>query len=233
MSKGGCVLNAFSVIGLLMLAGTFYSIYSTHTFLKHAVTAPGQVVDLDYSQSSDGSGTYHPEVAFKDQYGQNHIFISNSGSNPPSYDRGDSVEVIYLPSKPEQARINSFLSVWFVPIICSIFGVVFSAIGWGGRAVAVRQTRSIDKLKTQGRAIEANITSAEKDESYSRNGQHPFIIFAQWQNPATQEIHVFKSDAIWFDPLPYLDRDVVTVMLAPRDNSQYWMDTRFLPKLAE
>ncbi|CAN0605040.1 unnamed protein product, partial [Ectocarpus sp. 12 AP-2014] len=43
----------FTLIGLGMLAGAFFSFQSTSTFLETATAKPGVVTDLIYSRSSD------------------------------------------------------------------------------------------------------------------------------------------------------------------------------------
>jgi len=52
-----------------------------------------------------------------------------------SYDKGEKVEVYYLPSKPRRAEINGFFSLWGGTTIVGVLGVVFFLIG-GGMIVA-------------------------------------------------------------------------------------------------
>ena len=58
-------------------------------------------------------------------------------------------------------------------------------------------------------------------------------LITQWQNPATSEVHVFKSNNIWFDPSSYIHTDTITVFCEKDDLSEYYVDISFLPKLAK
>ncbi|MFE0100699.1 DUF3592 domain-containing protein [Streptomyces sp. NPDC059009] len=66
-------------------------------------------------------------------------FRSPTGSNPPSYERGDRVEVLYRADSPEDARINGFASLWLLPLIFGGIGLVIAGIATG---VAVAMRRS-------------------------------------------------------------------------------------------
>lgn len=130
----------FTVIGLI-LAGVSIS------FLADAERAKGTVVALKWR--SDSSDTSHkkrgndapaayPVVEFTSADGTPRTFQSSMGSNPPSYDRGERVEVLYRADAPEDARINGFASLWLVPLIFGGVGLVIAGIG---TAVAVAGRR--------------------------------------------------------------------------------------------
>lgn len=130
----------FTVIGLI-LAGVSIS------FLADAERAKGTVVALEWR--SDSSGTSHknrgndepaayPVVEFTSADGTPRKFQSSTGSNPPSYDRGEQVEVLYRADDPEDARINGFVSLWLLPLIFGGIGLVIAGIG---TAVAVAGRR--------------------------------------------------------------------------------------------
>jgi len=86
------------------------------SFIERATEATGTVIDMERSRSSDSS-TYYPVVVFEDIRDRELEFRSRSGSNPPSFSRGERVSVFYEPSAPESARINSFFSLWGLPMI--------------------------------------------------------------------------------------------------------------------
>ena len=62
-------------------------------------------------------------------------------------------------------------------------------------------------------------------------GRHPYKIVSQWHDPGTDEVHVFESEPIWFDPRAYLP-EMVFVYVDPEDPKVYHMDTSFLPRRA-
>ncbi len=64
------------------------------------------------------------------------------------------------------------------------------------------------------------------------NGQSPFRIVTQWQDPATATIHLFRSDNLWFDPTDHIPGESINVYIRPDNPKRYWVDTSFLPKMA-
>ncbi|MGW6026183.1 DUF3592 domain-containing protein [Streptomyces sp. NPDC055099] len=126
----------FTVIGLI-LAGVSIS------FLADAERAKGTVVALEWRSDSSGTSrknqgsnepVAYPVVEFTSSDGTPRTFESSMGSNPPSYDRGEQVEVLYRADDPEDARINGFVSLWLLPLIFGGIGLVIAGVG---TAVAV------------------------------------------------------------------------------------------------
>ena len=46
------------------------------------------------------------------------------------------------------------------------------------------------------------------------------------------DLHVFRSDNLWFDPSNHIERDTVPVLVGESNLNRYWVDTSFMPKLA-
>ena len=222
----------FTLVGIGMLAGAFYLYGSTRDFLAEAATADATVVELARSRSSD-STTYKPVVQFTSRDGQAIEFISSTGSNPPSYSRGEKVEVLYRPDDPQDARINGFFSLWGGALIVAGLGVVFFLVGGGLLLAAVVKRRNNAYLKHNGTRIVTDYTGVELNTSLRVNGRHPYRVLSQWQNPSTSEIHVFESDNLWFDPEDYIKSDKITVLIDRNNPKKYFVDLSFLPKLAK
>ncbi|MFF2847118.1 DUF3592 domain-containing protein [Streptomyces sp. NPDC058001] len=121
----------FLVVGLI-LAGVSIS------FLADAERAPGTVVALEWrsdhsgvsrkNRASDKPAAY-PVVEFTSTDGTPRTFRSSTGSNPPAYEEGERVEVLYRADSPEDARINGFASLWLLPLIFGGIGLVIAGIG--------------------------------------------------------------------------------------------------------
>ncbi|MFJ8822694.1 DUF3592 domain-containing protein [Streptomyces sp. NPDC102467] len=130
----------FLVIGLI-LTGVSIS------YAANAERAPGTVTDVEW-RTSHSSGTHrtrsststvaYPVVEFTSADGRARTFESSSGSNPPSYERGERVEVLYRADSPEDARINGFVSLWLLPLIFTGIGLLITGIG---TAVAITKRR--------------------------------------------------------------------------------------------
>ena len=221
----------FTLIGLGMLAIAFTMYNNTNTFLDQAVTTEGMVTSLVRSQNSSSS-SYFPVIQFFTPDGNLTEFKSSVGSSSPSYSRGDLVEILYLPAAPEQAKINSFSSLWMGTLIVGGLGLVFFLVGFAMFMAGSLGRRKADYLMQHGTPVSSQFQSVEQNTAISVNGRHPYRVLAQWQNPSTSEIHVFQSNNLWFDPTNYLEDNAITVYLEKDNPKKYHMDLSFLPKLA-
>ncbi|MFJ3638338.1 DUF3592 domain-containing protein [Streptomyces sp. NPDC090108] len=132
----------FLAIGLALAGGSV-------SFLSEAKRAPGTVVGMDWRSGSSGqhgvgrrthSGpTAHPVVAFTAADGVRRTFTGSVGSKPPAYDEGERVEVLYRPGSPEDARIDSFVSLWLLPLVFGGIGLVITGVGTAVAVVMRRQ----------------------------------------------------------------------------------------------
>jgi hypothetical protein len=227
------VKYVFPAIGIAMLAGALFWVQNIRSFLAQASTAQGTVVELVQSRSrSSNSSTYAPVVRFVTAKGEKIEFTSGAGSNPPSYSQGESVEVLYEPGAPRDARINGFDSLWLGPTIVGGIGSIFFLIGGGIALASALQGRKVEYLTQNGTRILTTFQSVELNTSLTVNGRHPFRVFTQCANPSTSEIHVFKSDNLWFDPSPHIKDRAITVFIEPGNPKKYYVDLSFLPKLA-
>ncbi|MEB3966848.1 DUF3592 domain-containing protein [Streptomyces kunmingensis] len=118
------------------------------SYASSAERARGTVTDLEWRTShssgshrnrSSSSTVAYPVVEFTSADGETRTFRSSGGSNPPSYERGEQVDVLYRADSPEDARIDGFLSMWLLPLIFSGIGLLIAGIG---TTVAIVRRRS-------------------------------------------------------------------------------------------
>ncbi|GAB2879421.1 hypothetical protein GCM10027046_04210 [Uliginosibacterium flavum] len=222
----------FGGIGAVILIIALIWFANTRSFLSEAQRASGVILELVASESDD-STVYHPVVGYQTPDGENRFFKSSAGSNPPAYDEGEEVEVLYSPAKPDDARINSFFSLWGGPLIVGGLGLIFFAVGVGIWVIALRGTRREARLRKLGHVVEAAYLRVEENTGLEVNGTNPWRIVCQWQNPKTQKLHVFFSQNLWFNPESHIDRQNIPVFIDPLNPRSYCVDTSFLPKLAD
>ncbi|MER7397197.1 DUF3592 domain-containing protein [Streptomyces sp. NPDC000151] len=138
---GGIAFGTLFLIIGLILAGV------TVSFLTDAERARGTVVALEWRNDHSGASrkrqvnnkpAAYPVVDFTSADGTPRTFRSSTGSNPPSYEEGERVQVLYRADSPEDARINGFASLWLLPLIFGGIGLLFAAIG---TAVAIAGRR--------------------------------------------------------------------------------------------
>ena len=222
----------FTIIGLGMLAAALYWYQSIQSFTEKALLTEGTVVEL-VSSRSDDSYVYKPVVRFTTDQDEPIEFISDTGSNPPGFTVGETVGIFYLASDPQEAMINDFFSLWGGPLIVGGLGIIFFICGGSIFLVSLLNKRKEQYLKTNGLPIQTKFQSVEINTSLTVNGRHPFRVFTQWQNPETSEIHVFKSNNLWFDPTEYITEEHITVLIERTNPKKYYVDLSFLPKIAD
>lgn len=71
------------------------------------------------------------------------------------------------------------------------------------------------------------VESAEIDD----NGKREFFIIARWHERESNQLHVYRSDALGFDPTEFISpKQLITVLVNKQKPDVYFMDTSFLPQ---
>jgi hypothetical protein len=223
----------FTVIGLGLLIGGVFAFQHTRRFLATAISVPGVVTENVWQErrSSNNSihGDFYPRIRFRTTDGQEISFITNSGSNPPSYHVNERITILYDPQQPYDARIQSFVELWLLPTILCGLGIFFCSFGVVAAIWKVLNARKNAWLQQNGRRIQAEFTCVELNTSLRVNGTSPYRLVCQWLDPATNKMHVFHSANIWFDPTNYIPGKTLDVLLDPENPHRYLVETSFLP----
>ncbi|MFE2989612.1 DUF3592 domain-containing protein [Streptomyces sp. NPDC059262] len=141
--------------GLIAFGTLFFAIGAivggvSISFVTDAERAKGTVVALEWSggsvsssrKSRQSSGpTAHPVVEFTPAGGSPTTFRSSMGSNPPAYDEGERVDVLYRADDPQDAKIDGFVSLWLIPLIFCGIGVLIAGVGTAIAVVTRRRSR--------------------------------------------------------------------------------------------
>ncbi|MBD2355591.1 DUF3592 domain-containing protein [Tolypothrix sp. FACHB-123] len=105
----------------------------TRSFVNSSIQTQGTVIDVVRRSSRDSDGdisyAYYPVIKFTPASGEETIFESTTGTNPPSYSRGQSINILYNPQQPNSARENSWFTLWGFPAIFTGIGSIFVVIG--------------------------------------------------------------------------------------------------------
>lgn len=127
------LLSAFGILFLILGIRNFLR---TRRFVSQALLATGAVTDVktrtSTPHSSDGFDVRryrYPVVRFQTRDGRTVEFESKTGTSSFSQGPGERVEVLYDPLKPEEARIKTFMMLWFVPLIFVVLGFFMFAFG--------------------------------------------------------------------------------------------------------
>ncbi len=121
---------AVMVGGLLALIALFLYM-RTRSFIGRAREAKGRVIEMVYSRnSSEGtSGGYSAVYQFKTLDGQSVVKQDGLSTNPPRFTVGQELSVLYEPGDPNKAQINTWMSLYFVPVLLGGIGLIFAVVG--------------------------------------------------------------------------------------------------------
>lgn len=136
-------------------------------FIEASSSAAGRVVQVDTKRNSDGDILFYPVIEFTTAGGETIQFRSSTGTNPPAYNVGDQVEVLYDPNLPQNARENSFSGLWMLPTILLVFGGLFTLIGVLGFFNSIATILGIGGLLGIGAWL---LMRGKKEESQEESG---------------------------------------------------------------
>jgi hypothetical protein len=220
----------FGAVGVLLALAASYVVSREQAFIRTAARANGTVVDLARERDSDGGSAYYPVIRFETVDGRAITFQSRAGSNPPSWEVGEPVDVLYRPDAPDDARTATFFSLHIGSLVFGLLALIFCLVGGIWLYVERRNARIAEELRRHGERITARVTQVELRTNIRVGNRHPWRIVAQWEDPSGT-VRVFTSANIWFDPSPYV-KDTVEVLVDRYQPQRYLVDLDFLPKSA-
>lgn len=119
----------FPLVGGLLFAIGAFLFVRTRIFLGKAQEVKGTVIQMVYSHSSEGGGGYSPVYQFRTITGQTITVQDNLSTNPPMFQVGQTIDVLYDPENPQSARIKRFMSLYFTTILLCGMGAIFGCVG--------------------------------------------------------------------------------------------------------
>ena len=122
----GLIFTLFSGV-VLFVCG--YSAKTKFDKLQDSLEAEGTVIELIESTDSENDTVYSPRVEFTTKADKKVVFTSSSYFSPSPYSAGDKIKLRYKLSKPEEAEINNFFSLWGGLILIGAIASVFFFIG--------------------------------------------------------------------------------------------------------
>jgi hypothetical protein len=219
----------FAVLGAVLIVIAVWVQAGEQRFIRSAERTTGTVTDLVRDSDSDGSTVYYPVIAFRTSAGADVTFRSNTGSNPPSYRVGESVEVLYDPADPQRARTSGYFALHIGSFVLTVLGAVWGLIGGIWWWLQRRAAKLAEELRSTGRRITAKVLEIELRRNIRVGNRHPWRIVAEWQESPSSDPVVFRSANIWEDPTPHVG-ETVEVLVDRYDTKRYLVDLDFLPK---
>lgn len=117
--------------GLAMVLTGIWYVAEAVTFLEETERTDGTVIALERKKNAKGFDQDHPVVRFTSPETSETVeFKSRFGIWPSPFAVSDRVEVAYDPSNLQRARINSFWTIWFLPLLLVAFGLACGVAGY-------------------------------------------------------------------------------------------------------
>ena len=143
---GSVIGGTMAVVGTVVAICGVGWLFMTIWFVGTATKTSGRIVAVD-SHASDAEMLYQPVFAFSDGSGVVHTQRVGSSSTQYAWRPGDTVTVLYQEGQPGKAKIEGFMTVWFGPLVMTLFGLVFAGFAWVlffGWRFGVRVRRAVD-----------------------------------------------------------------------------------------
>ncbi len=80
-------------------------------------------------RKGENGSVFAPVFSFRDALGSEHTVYSSTASYPPAHQVGDAVHILYSPDSPRDAKIDSFFSLWGLPMITGIIATFYLPVG--------------------------------------------------------------------------------------------------------
>lgn len=219
------ILERFSqILGIGLLCGAMYWGYQQADFINSSSRTTGQVIGHRESTDSDGS-TYYPIVEFLDEGGRRASFESGIGSNPPSFQVGEKVEILISKDRNRKS-IDSFFQLWFGPLFLGGFALAFGGPGLIIPIVRMRRREFRKYMLAAGESIETDKFEISVNRSMSVNDRHPY--FLKCSLPIGGEKFDFKSGNIWENPTEALKNRKVKIFYIKNNPRKYLVDVSFM-----
>jgi hypothetical protein len=124
---------ALFVLGGVLVAGVgVWLCLKTYALVGRGRRAEGRYVDAVWASAGQGQRlTQYGTIEFQTEAGQVVRFEGRTGTPFEQRKVGRAVEVLYDPSRPEDAVVNSFVELWLPGLIFLTIGIgwaVFAAI---------------------------------------------------------------------------------------------------------
>lgn len=139
---------------------------------------------------------------------------------------GKEVKLYYNKDNPNQVIIKESI------ILFSVIGTIFFTIGILGIICGIRKEIKQKNLIKNGKRIDAQYVKT-RIGNYVINGNHPYFIVCEWDNPEDNKKYIFKSSNIWLsiDPERVIKNKKIKtfpVYINPKNKKQYVIDIKQL-----
>jgi hypothetical protein len=118
----------FTSVGLLCLLFTVILFRRSVVRLRDWESTVGRIVGHE-ERRPEGKLYFHPQTEFTARNGRSMVFTASAGSRRRAYRVGAEVRVLVDPANPERADLQSFTTLWLLPLLLTVFALAFMGAG--------------------------------------------------------------------------------------------------------
>ncbi|MCM1162496.1 MAG: DUF3592 domain-containing protein [Roseburia sp.] len=220
------VFSIFTVvgIGLLIVAAVIYA--NEMQFRKSAVKVTGEIVDILTG--------YHNSSNYDDREITHEVYVTYTFGGE-TYERvqlheydsnmyvGGSITLLCDPDNPRKVKTES--GFYLLVLLFGGIGIVFSCIGIIPMIFSAGKKKRKKHLLANGRLLHATVERIDLNRNISANGQHPYVIYCEWEDENAGIQYRFKSENLWTDPgFIFEPGSNIDVYVKENDFSKYYVD---------
>ncbi|CAN5420887.1 hypothetical protein BH10BDE1_BH10BDE1_28320 [soil metagenome] len=195
-------------------------------------SSTGFVTELVAEGTNRGRPTYrarfHYQTSPETGAIDHEVLDVNRSQRPPRV--SDSIKVLYDPSNPDIAMIDSFQMRWFLPLVMFLVGI--ATLGYAVTTIYhIVRLQSLSQMAKRGGSVGANVgigegkfIKARKNYLFSFRGQTSWSLVVEYVDLANKK-HIAKSEPIWdFHPDTWAKADVPVPLAIDRsDYDRAWV----------
>jgi len=220
MKKQGCLYPFFAIFAIAGLGcGVlgFWLVKSRYDLMNEGIKTTGTVIELNHSKN-----TVAPVVGFKDEWGNDLVYNSGNYTSFNSFEIGQTVNLYYDPSNPEDVTLDGEGWWNWFPFI---FLITHGGVGFGGLYWLIKKRRLQKWLQQSGHEIQARLIQVK--ETYNKGTY--YTLQCEWTDPYTNTLYTFESESMSKNPSDLVATGSnIRVLIDPNNPKRYWMDTVFL-----
>jgi len=151
-------------------------------------------------------------------------YISSLNLYSSDYYIGKEINIYYLEDNPTKigSKIGDYLFLIFPGL-----GLIFILIGGIWFIIDINRKNKRKILLKKGNYIWADYIETVYNNQYKVNGQSPYNIICQWENPEDSKLYTFKSENLWFNPKEIINRNNIKnfpVYVENKNLKNYYVD---------
>jgi hypothetical protein len=140
-AKSGCTWIFLNLVWIILIGIAIYTGRNSWELKEQGRSAQGTVVSMREVDATDNSGvTYAPVISYNVD-GRSYTYESSNSSDPPAFEVGEKVAILYRPNAPDDVKIDAWSDLWMLPVMLGAGGLVVAIVSLVMMVSSIRQRR--------------------------------------------------------------------------------------------